>query len=127
MEELLQIVVKAIDDKKGSEIVVLDISQVASFTDYFILCTGTSATQMRTVADEIRERLREHGSRPTHVEGYNVAEWILLDYGSWIVHIFSAKARPFYDLERLWRDGRRLDVESLLKEKPSKTKQRKAK
>src|SRR5215813_11650873 len=102
MEELLHTVVKAIDDKKGSDIVVLDISQVASFTEYFIICTGTSATQMQTVVDEVRDRLREHGVRPLHVEGYNVAEWILLDYGSWIVHVFSSKARSFYDLERLW-------------------------
>ena len=127
MEELLQTVVRAIDDKKGSDIVVLDISQVASFTDYFVICTGTSTTQMQTVVDAVRERLREDGVRPLHMEGYKVAEWILLDYGSLVVHVFSSKARSFYDLERLWRDGRRLDVEDLLKAKPSQTKQRKAK
>ncbi|MBI1746173.1 MAG: ribosome silencing factor [Acidobacteria bacterium] len=125
MDELLHTVVQSIDDKKGSDIVVLDISQVASFTDYFIICTGTSTTQMQTVVDTIRERLRESGERPAHMEGYNTAEWILLDYGSFIVHVFSAKARAFYDLERLWSDGRRIDVESPLKDKPIKSTHRK--
>ena len=127
MEDTLRTVVKAVDDKKGSDIVVLDVSQVASFTDYFIICTGTSTTQMQTVTDEVEKRVRELGMRALHVEGYKVAEWILIDYGSLVLHVFSLKARAFYDLERLWRDGRRLDVEALLQEQSPQTGQRQAK
>jgi ribosome-associated protein len=126
MQEVLHKVVKAIDDKKGLDTVVLDVSEIASFTDYFVICTGSSSTQMQTVADEVQERLRDIGMRPAHVEGYRVAEWILMDYIDFVVHVFSQKARTFYDLERLWRDAPRIEVADLLKAKVRKTGKRKA-
>ena len=95
-------------DKKAREITVLDLREVASFTDYFLICSGGSSPQIQAVSDEIALRLGLSGLRPLHVEGYNHAEWILLDYVDFVVHIFSERARTFYDLERLWRTARRV-------------------
>lgn len=110
----LKIALKAADDKKAHDCVALDISGIASFASRFLIVTGDSARQNQAVADEVEKALAEAGRRPEHVEGYRNAEWILLDYGDLVVHIFSRTARTYYDLERLWRDGRRLDVEHLL-------------
>lgn len=117
MRDALRIALKAVDDKKASDMVVLDITDIASFADYFLLCSGDSSRQMQAIADEVEEKLRAHGLRPTHIEGYRNAEWILMDYIDLVVHIFSRKARAYYDLERLWRDGKRLDTQKLLAEK----------
>lgn len=95
----------AAGDKKAEDIVVLDLRRVASFTDYFVICTGRSSRQVQAISDEVEEQLRQAGRRPMHIEGYSKAEWILLDYGDFIVHVFSQAARRFYDLERLWRDA----------------------
>ncbi len=114
MREMLKIAVKAVDDKKASDIVALDISHIASFADYFLLCTGESSRQIQAIADEVERKLHEAGIRPAHVEGYRNAEWILMDYIDLVVHVFSKSARTFYDLERLWRDARRLDAQKLL-------------
>jgi len=95
-------------DKKAEQIVLLEIRKVADFTDYFLICTGSSSRQMQTISDEVERRLRGRGLRPAHVEGYNHAEWILMDYVDFVVHIFSERARVFYDLERLWRTAPRL-------------------
>ena len=127
MTDALKIALKAADDKKGHDLMALDISQIASFASYFLLCTGDSSRQMQAIADEVELRLRERGIRPSHVEGYRNAEWILMDYTDLVVHIFSKSARAYYDLERLWRDGKRLDVDSLLKETEPKAGARKAK
>lgn len=112
--DTLKIALKAADDKKAHDCVALDISGIASFASRFLIVTGDSARQNQAVADEVEKALAEAGRRPEHVEGYRNAEWILLDYGDLVVHIFSRTARTYYDLERLWRDGRRLDVEQLL-------------
>ncbi len=112
--DTLKIALKAADDKKAHDCVALDISGIASFASRFLIVTGDSARQNQAVADEVEKALAEAGRRPEHVEGYRNAEWILLDYGDLVVHIFSRTARTYYDLERLWRDGRRLDVERLL-------------
>jgi ribosome-associated protein len=110
----LKTALEAIDDKKGLDVLVLDIAEIASFTSYFVLCTGESSRQIQAIADEVELRLREkHGTRPAHVEGYRNAEWVLMDYEELVVHVFSKKARAFYDLERLWRDGKRLDPKKL--------------
>jgi ribosome-associated protein len=95
-------------DKKAREIIVLDLREDASFTDYFLICTGSSSRQIQTISDEIDRRLGLSGLHPLHVEGYNHAEWILMDYVHFLVHIFSERARTFYDLERLWRTARRV-------------------
>jgi ribosome-associated protein len=120
MNDAIKIALKAIDDKKGSAVVALDISEIASFADYFLFCTGDSARQNRAIADEVELKLKAHGLRPSHIEGYANAEWILMDYSDLVVHVFSKNARAFYDLERLWRDGKKLDPGKLLHEKPAK-------
>ena len=120
MIDALKIAVSAADDKKAHDLVALDISEIASFADYFLICTGDSSRQIQAVADEVEERLEEHGIRPSHVEGYQHAEWVLMDYTDVVIHIFSKSARAYYDLERLWRDGKKLDTGKLLKEKAPK-------
>jgi ribosome-associated protein len=117
MIDALKIALNAADDKKANDIVALDISKIASFASFFLICTGDSSRQIQAISDEIEERLKAHGIRPSHVEGYQNAEWILVDYGDLVVHIFSRNARIYYDLERLWRDGKRLDTDELLQEK----------
>ena len=121
MIDALKVALKAVDDKKASDLVVLDISGIASFADYFLLCSGDSSRQIQAIADEVETKMRARGLRPSHVEGYRNAEWVLMDYTDVVVHVFSRKARAYYDLERLWRDGKRLDVEKLLKESTAKT------
>ena len=106
MNEVLKIAVKALDDKKAIDIVVMDISAVASFADFFLLCSGDSSRQVHAIADEVEAKLAAKGYRSAHVEGYNNAEWILLDYVDFVVHVFSQKARHFYNLERLWKSAK---------------------
>jgi ribosome-associated protein len=127
MTDALKIAVKAADDKKAHDLVVLDISKIASFADYFLLCTGDSSRQMQAIADEIEEKLKAFGIRPSHREGYQNAEWILMDYIDLVVHIFSKDARVYYDLERLWRDGKKMDVNALIQEKTPKQNQKRVK
>jgi len=127
MTDALKIALNAADDKKAHDLVVLDISEIASFASYFLLCTGDSSRQIQTIADEVEQRLRTFGIRPSHVEGYRNAEWILMDYMDLVVHIFSKNARAYYDLERLWRDAKKLDVEALLQAKAPKPAAEKAK
>jgi len=120
MTDALKIAAKAADDKKAHDLVALDISGIASFASYFLLCTGDSSRQMQAIADEIELKLKAFGIRPSHVEGYRNAEWILIDYLDLVVHIFSKDARVYYDLERLWRDGKKLDVSALIQDKAPK-------
>ena len=110
MNEALRIAVNAADDKKANDLVILDVSTVTSFANYFLLCTGDSSRQMQAIADEVEKQLKEAGIRPSHVEGYQNSEWILLDCMDLVVHIFSKNARAFYDLERLWRDAVKMDA-----------------
>lgn len=97
-------------DKKAIDIVVLDLREIASFTDFFVIATGANERQVQAISDEVLERLKKSGSRAARVEGYQTAEWILLDYGDFVVHVFADKARRFYDLERLWRESRRIEL-----------------
>ncbi len=93
-------------DKKGEEVTVLDVSKVSSFTDFFVICSGTNRKQNQAISDAVVESLkRKHRLTPVHVEGYQNAEWILLDYIDFVVHILSRQARDFYKLEKLWSDG----------------------
>src|SRR5215510_6995987 len=101
-------------DKKAQDVVVLDLTEVCSFTDHFMICTGTSSRHNQTIAEGIDERLRKLGSRPLHIEGHTEGDWILMDYIDFVVHIFTARAREFYDLERLWRAGKRRNVYELI-------------
>lgn len=102
--------VEAAQNKKAAGITVLDFTSLSTFTDYFLVCTGFSSPQVKAICDEIEEQLAQMGVRPAHREGYASAEWILLDFRSFIVHIFSEQARRFYDLERLWRSARRIEI-----------------
>lgn len=114
MNKALAVALKAIDDKKALDVVVLDISEVSSFTDYFVLCTGSSSRQVQAITDAIEEQTTAIGRKRTHLEGYAHAEWVLLDFMDFVIHVFSPAARAYYDLERLWRDGKRVDPVSLL-------------
>lgn len=96
--------------KKASDVVVLDLRELGAFTSYFLLCTGWSTPQIQAIADEIDRRLTAKGLRRAHREGYDKAEWLLLDYGEFVAHIFSEKARLYFDLERLWRAARRIKI-----------------
>ena len=110
VDPLLDLAAKAVLGKKANEVVILDLRKDASFTDYFLLASGTNQKQILAMADAVLEALREEGVRPAHLEGYPRQEWILIDYGSFVVHIFTPKTRAFYDLERLWGGSERLEV-----------------
>ena len=92
---------------------MLDLREVTSFTDYFVICTSANARQGQAIADEVGHRLKELGELPVSAEGYDAGEWILLDYGDFLVHILSSAARSYYDLERLWRHAKTVDLEPL--------------
>jgi ribosome-associated protein len=106
--------IEAALDKKAQDAVVIELGEICSFTDYFLIATGTSTRHNQTIAEHIEETLKKDGVRPLHVEGQSEGEWILLDYVDFVVHIFSARAREFYDLERLWRAGKRRDAHELI-------------
>lgn len=102
--------IQACLEKKAEELTILEMEKGSgAFTDYFVLCSGTNPRQVQAIADEVELQLKHAGIRPTHVEGYNQAEWVLIDYVDFVVHVFSEKARKFYDLERLWKSARRLE------------------
>ena len=97
-------------EKKALDLTVLDLRGVATFTDFFVIATGTNRRQCQAISDEIVEQMKRSGTRAARVEGFPTAEWILIDYADFVVHIFEEKARRFYDLERLWREAKRIDV-----------------
>jgi ribosome-associated protein len=97
-------------DKKASDIVVLDLRSTPAFTDFFVLCSGQNPRQVKAIADAIEETLRAAKVRPAHVEGYDRGEWILMDFFTFIVHVFNPQTRAFYSLERLWGDAERIDI-----------------
>jgi ribosome-associated protein len=99
----------AINEKKGEELLILRLIALTEFTDYFVIGTGNSTRQTQAMADEVTARLKEIQVRPLHTEGYATGEWILIDYGTFVVHLFTREARRFYDLERLWRDAERIE------------------
>jgi ribosome-associated protein len=113
--------VRAVESKKGEDIVILEMDKASgAFTDYFVVCTGTNPRQVQAISDEIRKDLGLAGVRPNNIEGYNQAEWVLLDYVDFVVHIFSTRARKFYDLERLWKSARHQSLTGLEKEPAKK-------
>ena len=97
-------------DKKAQDAVVLDLRHTPAFTDFFFLCSGQNARQVQAIADAVEQALRTRGIRPSHIEGYERAEWILMDFFSFIVHVFTPQTRAFYSLERLWGDAERVEV-----------------
>jgi ribosome-associated protein len=107
---LVRLAVRAAFAKKAEDVVVLDLRETADFTDFFVLVSGTNQRQLVAIADAILESLRAEGRRPAHLEGYPRQEWILLDYSSFVVHVFTPRTRSFYDLERLWGGAKRVEV-----------------
>ena len=108
--------VKAIEGKKGEDIVILEMDKSSgAFTDYFVVCSGTNPRQIQAIADDVEKQMADAGQRPNSVEGYTQAEWVLLDYVDFVLHIFSERARKFYDLERLWKSARKLSPADLAK------------
>ena len=97
--------VAAAEDRKAVDLRVLHLEKVSDFTDFFLICSGTSERQVQAIADAVQERMREGQVRPLHVEGFNRGQWVLLDYGDFVVHIFQEEPRRFYSLERLWGDA----------------------
>ncbi|GMQ64867.1 bis(5'-nucleosyl)-tetraphosphatase (symmetrical) YqeK [Vallitalea maricola] len=114
--DLLKTALKALDDKLAEDIQVLDIRDLTVIADYFIIAHGNNKSHIKALIDRTDEVLSKNGYEPKQVEGYNSASWILLDYGNIIIHIFSKEDRLFYDLERIWSDGKKIDVKSLIEE-----------
>lgn len=104
----VKISVKAGQEKKGEDITVIDIGEISSFADYFVIMHGNSHRQNKAISENIREQLKKEDITPLSIEGMDNADWILMDYGNFILHIFSRKTREFYDIEQLWADGPRL-------------------
>jgi len=110
LDERIWMALASAAEKKAIDTVVLDLREIASFTDYFIIASGANERQVQAISDEVVETLKKSGSPVVRVEGYKTAEWILLDYGDFVMHIFGDKARKFYDLERLWRESKRVEL-----------------
>ncbi|MFN6964185.1 MAG: ribosome silencing factor [Pyrinomonadaceae bacterium] len=111
----IRLALHSASEKKALDLVVLDLREIASFAEFFVIASGSNQRQVQAICDAIDERLRkEHQSRPVRVEGYASAEWVLMDYGDFIFHVFNKESREFYDLERLWRDARRVELPSEL-------------
>ncbi len=106
--ELAKKAAAILDDKKAARINVIKIDQISSLADYFVIANGTSSTHVRSLSDELEEKLKAEGVVPERVEGYRSNSWVLLDFGNVVVHVFTQDARDFYDLDRLWADGETL-------------------
>ena len=108
IDERIALALHSASEKKALNLVLIDLREIATFTDYFVISSGTNQRQVQAIADEVVEKLKKAGTPAARVEGYRTAEWVLVDYGDFIVHVFEDKARKFYDLERLWREGKRI-------------------
>ncbi len=116
LDDEVKLAIESASEKKAFDISAIDLREIASFTEFFIICSGANQRQVQAISDEITEKLKEKlNSRVVRIEGYTAGEWILLDYGDFIVHIFEQKAREFYDLERLWRDAKKVEIPAELK------------
>lgn len=111
--EMTKIAIAALDDKKAKDIKVIDISNVSVMADYFIIASGTNRNQVQAMADCVEEKLHEQGIHPRQVEGYQAANWILMDFNDIIVHVFNEEDRLFYNLEKIWMDGKVIAIEDL--------------
>ena len=111
--EMAKIMIGAMEDKKAEDIRVLDIAGVSVLADYFIIASGRNRNQLQAIKENVEEQMEKNGFFVKHVEGYDTAHWILMDYGDVILHIFDEESRMFYDLERIWRDGKPVEPEAL--------------
>ena len=114
-KEMAQLACKAIDDKKGKDIKVIDIHEVSVIADYFVIASASNQNQVQAIVDNVEEQLGRAGFEAKQVEGTRNSSWVLMDYGDMIVHVFDEENRLFYDLERIWRDGKVLDIDEFLK------------
>ncbi|MDO4522854.1 MAG: ribosome silencing factor [Eubacteriales bacterium] len=112
-KKLAKLAVEALEDKKGQDIKVIDITEVSVLADYFIIASGTNRNQVQALVDNVDEALTKAGTPVKQMEGYQTANWILMDFGDVIVHVFDAENRIFYDLERIWRDGKSVEIDQL--------------
>ena len=113
IKELTALTVETLEDKKAEEIHVIDITEVSTLADYFVIASGTNRSQIQALADHVQEVLGKEGLTLKQIEGYNNANWVLMDYQDIIVHLFSSEDRLFYDLERIWRDGKTVQFNEL--------------
>ena len=111
--EMTKMVIDALEDKKAENIKIIDIAEVSVLADYFVIASGTNRNQIQALADSVQEKLGRAGYMTKQVEGYSTANWVLLDFGDVIVHIFDGQNRLLYDLERIWRDGKEMDPDQL--------------
>ena len=114
-KEMAQLACKAIDDKKGKDIKVIDIHEVSVIADYFVIASASNQNQVQAIVDNVEEQLGRAGFEAKQIEGTSNSSWVLMDYGDMIVNVFDEENRLFYDLERIWRDGKVLDVDEFLK------------
>ena len=112
-KKLAAMAVDALEDRKGEDVKVLDISEISTLADYFIIASGSNINQVQAMADSVQEKLGREGHMTKNVEGYDSGNWILLDFGDIIVHVFDNENRLFYNLERIWRDGKQISKEEL--------------
>lgn len=112
-KEMVRLAIQSLEDKKGEDIRIIDIREVSVLADYFIIASGSNANQVQAMTDNVEEVLGKAGYEPRQIEGYRSANWILMDYGDIIVHVFCREDRLFYDLERIWRDGRTIERNEL--------------
>lgn len=112
-KEMAKLAYEALEDKKAEDIKILEIGNISIIADYFIIANGTNASQVQALVDNVQEVLGRHGHDPKRIEGLRTASWILLDYGDVVIHVFSKEDRLFYDLERIWRDGKSVSKEQL--------------
>ena len=109
----LKTIINALQDKKAENIQIIDIHEISTVADYFVITSGSNRSQVQALADNVEEKLAANEIRPKNIEGYNTANWILLDYRDILIHIFDKESRGFYDLERLWRDGKLVDINTI--------------
>lgn len=112
--EMALLLAKTLDSKKGQDIKVLKTEELTTLADYFVLCTATSNTQIKAMSDACEEEMEKHGERAHHIEGHRGGTWLLMDFSSVVVHVFTDEARKFYDLERLWADAQAVDLSQIL-------------
>ena len=113
-KELALAIAGALDNKKGQDIKVLETGRLTTLADYFVICSGTSNTQIKALTESVEEAMKNAGEMPDHIEGHREGTWVLSDYGCVVVHIFSPEAREFYDLERLWSDAEEIDISGIV-------------
>lgn len=112
--KMTKIAYEALEDKKGEDIRIIDIHDISTITDYFLITSGSNINQVQALVDNVEEAMGKAGYQPRQVEGYHTGNWILLDYNDVVIHVFNREDRLFYDLERIWRDGKDIRIEDLI-------------